>query len=366
MGLRIGIVGLPNVGKSTLFNLLTSAGVLAENYPFCTIEPNRGTVEVPDERLSFLSQFLGSKKVFPGIIDFVDIAGLVKGASKGEGLGNRFLAHVRETDALMEVVRCFLDEFVEHKGETIDPIEDAAVIETELLLADLETLRRIREKTERRAKGKEKGAKERLHLVERMIDWVDRGVPLRYFEMKKNEMDLLEGVYLLTQKPLIYIANICEETLMGEEDPLLTSFKEYGREKGIDIIPLSLKIEEELSHLEKEERMLFLEEMGVEMSGVEKIIEGGFHLLDLITFFTGVGNEELRAWNVERGTSALKAAGKIHSDIEEGFIKAEVIPIDRLKGLSSLGEARQQGLLRIEGKDYLISEGDLCYFHFRG
>lgn len=362
--MQIGIVGLPNVGKSTLFNALTNDEVGAENYPFCTIDPNIGVVEVPDKRLDVLYDMFQPEKRTPTTIEFVDIAGLVKGASKGEGLGNQFLANIREVDAIAHVIRCFKDKDIAHVDGDLDPIRDIEVIDTELMMADLATLEKRREKTERMLKTGEKKYKEEIAVIDLLMGKLEEGNNIREIEVDQASSRLIKELNLLTAKPVIYIANIDEDEIDKKEFDLLKEVETFAQQKGVQIVPISASIEEDLSGLNKEEKEYFLSELGLEEAGLKRIIKASYNLLDLITFFTTTGGKEVRATPVKAGTKAPAAAGKIHSDMEKGFIKAEVINFDKLYRAGSFSKARDKGLLRLEGKDYIIKDGDVCYFHF--
>lgn len=362
--MEIGIVGLPNVGKSTLFNALTEAGVSAENYPFCTIDPNVGVVEVPDKRLDDLYELFSPPKKIPATIKFVDIAGLVQGANRGEGLGNKFLSHIREVDAIAQVVRCFEDENVTHVDNELNPIKDIEVINTELIMADLETVEKRKEKTEPMLKSGEDKYKEEYNILEKIEKNLNEGIPARNMDLNQKERKLADELFLLSDKRVIYIANISEHDINNEDNQYLKQIREYASEENTEVVPVSAKIEADIAELENEEEaQLFLEDLGLKESGLNKVIKSCYRLLDLITFFTAV-EKEIRAWTVKKGTQAPQAAGKIHTDMEKGFIKAEVISYEDLMKAGSISEARNQGLLRVEGHDYIIKDGDFCYFKF--
>ena len=361
--MKIGIVGLPNVGKSTLFNSITKAGAESANYPFCTIEPNVGIVAVPDERLKKLAQMYNTKKITPAVVEFVDIAGLVKGASKGEGLGNKFLSHIRETDAICEVVRCFEDSNVVHVDGSVDPIRDIETINLELIFADIETIEKRLEKARKMLKADKKYQTE-INLLERIKLALENGMSARQLEYNEDEQEMLKEMFLLTTKPIIYIANVSEEQLSdSENDENVKKVKEYAEKEKAEVIPLCVKIEEELSTLEENDKQEMLEALGLEESGLDRLIKKSYDLLGLMSFLTA-GEPEVRAWTIKKGTKAPKAAGKIHSDIERGFIKAEVISYDELIKEGSMVQAKEKGLVRQEGKDYIMQEGDIVLFKF--
>ncbi|ACL71082.1 redox-regulated ATPase YchF [Halothermothrix orenii] len=362
--MKIGIVGLPNVGKSTLFNALTRARADAANYPFCTIDPNVGVVNVPDPRLEVLNEMYQPAKKTPTTIEFVDIAGLVRGASKGEGLGNQFLAHIREVEAIAQVVRCFTDENVTHVDGEIDPVRDIETINTELMLADLATVEKRMEKTSRMAKSGEKKYKEELKVLEELKTALAEGKSIRQLDPGETGKRLIKELNLLTAKPTIYIANVNEEDMIDPSgNRLVNEVKEYAAGEGARVVAISAKIEADLAELEEEEARLFMEELGLEESGLDRVIRAGYALLDLITFFTA-GEKEVRAWTVKRGATAPEAAGKIHTDMQRGFIRAEVISYEDLVRAGSVAKVREEGLLRLEGKDYIVKDGDICYFRF--
>ena len=363
--MKLGIVGLPNVGKSTLFNSLTKAGAESANYPFCTIDPNVGIVPVPDERIKLLGDMYQSKKVTPAVIEFVDIAGLVKGASKGEGLGNQFLSNIREVDAIVHVVRCFEDANVVHVDGSVNPLRDIETINLELIFSDLEVLERRLSKVGKAARMDKTYAKE-LALLERVKAHLESGKPAKTVELSdEDEFSLMKEFNLLTYKPVIYAANVAEEDLAddGESNAMVGEVKELAREEDSEVFVICAQIEQEISELEDDEKAMFLEDLGLSESGLEKLIRASYRILGLMSFLTA-GEDETRAWTIKIGTKAPQAAGKIHSDFERGFIKAEVVNYKDLLEQGSLAAAREKGLVGIEGKDYVVKDGDVILFRF--
>ena len=362
--MKLGMVGLPNVGKSTLFNALTNAGAESANYPFCTIEPNVGVVSVPVERLNYLENMYHPKKFTPAVLEFVDIAGLVKGASKGEGLGNKFLSNIREVDAIVHVVRCFEDPNIVHVDGQIGPKRDIETINLELIFSDIEILERRLSKSIKAAKADKKLQGE-VDLLERLIAHLEDGKTARSFDFTEDELEMIKQTPLLSNKPVIYAANLCEEDFSGnlEENRFYQEVCEIAKEENAAVLPICAKIEEDIADMDAEEKSMFLAELNLKESGLDRIIREGYSLLGLISFLTA-GSDEVRAWTITRGTKAPRAAGKIHTDFEKGFIRAEIISFDDLVACQTMAAAKEKGLVRLEGKEYVMQDGDIVNFRF--
>lgn len=362
--MKLGIVGLPNVGKSTLFNAITKAGAESANYPFCTIEPNVGVVSVPDHRLNILKDINSSERVLPAVIEFYDIAGLVKGASKGEGLGNKFLSHIREVASIVHVVRCFDDSNITHVSGNVDPLRDIEIINLELIFSDFEMIEKRIEKTEKLFKG-DKSLEPELRLLERVRDALEEGISARVLECTEDEAEMLKTFNLLSSKPTIYVANVSEDDLAdnGVNNPYVQTVKEFARNENAEVVVICAKIEAEIAELDEDEKQMFLEELGLKQSGLERLIQASYSLLGLISYLTA-GPKEVRAWTIKKGTRAPEAAGKIHTDFEKGFIRAEVVAFDDLAELGSNTAAKEKGLVRLEGKEYIVQDGDVILFRF--
>ena len=364
--MKLGNVGLPNVGKSSLFNAITRAGAASENYPFCTIEPNVGMVSVPDARLDYLADIYHPEKFTPATIELVDIAGLVRGASKGEGLGNKFLSHIREVDAILQVVRCFENENIVHVDGSIDPVRDVETINFELLFADMETVQKRLTRSEKLAKSGNKEYKLEYETLQQLYTALESGRPARSIEWTEEQLPIVRSLFLLTDKPILYVANISEDDLSTPEEelPLFVALRDMAAREHAEVLKVSVKVEEELSALDADEKAMFIEELGMGESGIDRLIRKSYELLGLISYLTA-GPKEVRAWTITRGTKAPQAAGKIHSDFERGFIRAEVIAFDTLKELGGdMNLAREKGLIRLEGKEYVIQDGDVVVFRF--
>ncbi|MDL2310506.1 redox-regulated ATPase YchF [Peptostreptococcaceae bacterium OttesenSCG-928-C18] len=362
--MKLGIVGLPNVGKSTMFNAITKAGAESANYPFCTIDPNVGIVDVPDERLHKLAELYESKRILPASIEFYDIAGLVKGASKGEGLGNKFLANIREVDSIVEVLRCFQDENIVHVDGSIDPLRDIETINLELIFSDMEMVEKRLEKSTKAMKGN-KDLKPEVDLLKRLLEVLEEGKSARVLDLTDDEKKLLKSFNLLSDKPIIYVANVAEEDVAdnGDSNEYVQKIKEFAKSENAEVVVISAQIEQEISELEDDEKKEFLEAMGISESGVNTLIKASYSLLGLMSFLT-VGPQEARAWTIKKGTKAVDAASKIHTDISRGFIRAETISFDDLVANGSMNAAKEKGLVRLEGKDYIMQDGDVVLFRF--
>jgi len=360
--MQLGIVGLPNVGKSTLFNAITKAGAQAANYPFCTIEPNVGIVPVPDERIEKLTELYNPKKTTPAVVEFVDIAGLVRGASEGEGLGNQFLSHIRNVDAIVQVVRCFENENITHVDGSIDPVRDMETIMLELILADMQTVEKRIEKTKKQAKSGESKLKTELNDLEDILSGLSKEKPARALDLTDEQKELCKDMFLLTIKPTIYAANVSEDDLSAG-NTMVDAVAKKASDEGAQTVIVSAEIEFEISTMDKEDAEMFLSDLGVEASGLDRLIQKSYALLGLISYLTA-GEKEVRAWTIEKGTLAPQAAGKIHTDFEKGFIRAEVVPYDVLLDLGSVTLAKEKGLMRSEGRDYEVKDGDVVLFRF--
>jgi len=362
--MKLGIVGLPNVGKSTLFNAITKAGAESANYPFCTIEPNVGVVAVPDERLDRLSDMYHPQKYTPAIVEFVDIAGLVKGASRGEGLGNKFLSHIREVDSIVQVVRCFDDANVVHVDGSVDPVRDIEVINLELIFADMETVEKRITKCEKMLKTNDKHVAVQLAVFKKIKETLEKGKPVRSIEFTEEDQEVANEACFLTAKPMLYVANMAEEDVAQEETNVyVKKVREFASTEGAEVIAIAAKIEEEISELDGEEKKMFLEDLGIKESGLDKLIRASYALLGLISYLTA-GEPEVRAWTIPKGMVASKAAGKIHTDFEKGFIRAEIVAFNDLMACGSMTAAKEKGLVRSEGRDYVMKDGDICLFRF--